>query len=250
MKNCEYFEELISCLIDGEITDDEKLELEKHLDECTSCRELYNTYSALFGRAELVDPPEELLSGVMEAVRDLPAGKKPDSGKRMYLFVRYIAAAACLALAVFSVPRLLPGSDSLNHMKAADQAESIDSAYIADENSLSAGAEGAAAVSDSDETSVENREEPDIAPTESFHSSAGPYAAEYKAADGIPVIWIYGSLPEYVSADGAETLEDGAVLITADPDTVDRLLDDGYVIEYPSDDAVDASGDTVIIFVP
>ena len=61
---------------------------------------------------------------------------------------------------------------------------------------------------------------------------------------------IYGTLPEYVPSDGSETLEDGSVLIMADSDTVDRLLDDGYVIEYPADYAADASGETAIIFVP
>lgn len=253
MKNCEYYEELISSLIDGEITETEKLELEEHLEECTSCRELYNTYSALFGRADLAEPPKELLPNVMAAVRDLPAGRKSGGGKKTYIYIRYIAAAAaCLALAIFAVPRLLPGADLFNNKKAYETNESIDPSYVAD------GAAPAGAADRSDEAELRDSEQESVKEDDIKPEEAEPHEAPnalmphsgYGETTDLPIFIIYDTLPDYVSADGSETLEDGSLLIKADADTVRRLVNDGYVFENAATPDSSMPEEAAVIFVP
>ena len=97
--NCEPYLTLISGHIDGENTDEEELQLQRHLDECPHCRDLLAEYEAIdLGVASLsAEPPEELLRGVM-------AGLRPGNGRRRFIFGGGTLAAAVIVLAV-----ILPG---------------------------------------------------------------------------------------------------------------------------------------------
>ena len=97
MTECEKYEELISCLLDGEISGEEKDALTRHLAHCPSCQETYRTYSVLFPpqRGETDDVPGALLSGVMDRVAQAPA----PAGRRIprRAVAGWAAAAACVA---------------------------------------------------------------------------------------------------------------------------------------------------------
>lgn len=88
----------------------------------------------------------------------------------------------------------------------------------------------------------------DIHEADLKNSSAA--AKEYGAELGMPVIMIYGELPDYLSADTSEPLEDGVLLIKADADTVNRLVNDGYTFEPETDDGERSVNEAAVIFIP
>ena len=71
MKDCAYYQELISRLIDREISPEEGEELAAHARECEECRAVYTAFVSLSDMLsdELVDPPEELAENVMAEIR-------------------------------------------------------------------------------------------------------------------------------------------------------------------------------------
>lgn len=92
MNNCEKYYELISSLLDNEITPDEKEDLEEHLKTCEHCASVLELYKTLFSDNELVDPPENFVSAVMQ---DVSAHEKKKSKRKA--FVKYSVVVACLA---------------------------------------------------------------------------------------------------------------------------------------------------------
>ena len=120
MKDCAYYQELISRLIDREITPEEGEELAAHARECEECRAVYTAFASLSDllSGDLVDPPEELSENVMAEIRRAEVWKKnraPRSRLR-----RWAALAACAVLVVgvgaLTLPRLMArkGSAALN----------------------------------------------------------------------------------------------------------------------------------------
>lgn len=47
MKDCEYYREKISCLMDGELSPEETAGLEAHIEGCPECRALYEAFTAV-----------------------------------------------------------------------------------------------------------------------------------------------------------------------------------------------------------
>ena len=266
MKSCEYYEELISGLTDGEITDEEKAELFEHLETCASCRELYETYSMIFDGHEPLEAPDELLTGVMEKINAVPAPNKgKDSGlKKKKIYLRFAAAAACLILAVFAVPRIFPAGGMKNSISPSDAGFERDAeSYEAEDSSAYGDADAynsPKARDESDESCLP--EQSADGNTECEEGSCANYAcgdSDYiymsdayvnnSAAAPFSVIVISDTLPEYVSDEGAARFDDGSVLIETDEATVSRLLEDGYVF-FDEPEQNDASNDTFIIFLP
>ena len=101
MADCFKYHEMISCLIDGELSEAERKELDQHLESCEGCRALLNIYELAFD-GEMVEPPKELVSGSMLKVRAAAASAKRHLRKHI---MRYAAAAACFALIVSVIPR-------------------------------------------------------------------------------------------------------------------------------------------------
>lgn len=101
MADCFRYHEMISCLIDDELSVEERIELDKHLEHCEGCRALLNIYELAFD-GEMVEPPKELVSGSMLKVRAAAASAKRHLRKHI---MRYAAAAACFALIVSVIPR-------------------------------------------------------------------------------------------------------------------------------------------------
>lgn len=99
MSNCEYYQELISCLIDGELGAEEERALAQHLRECESCRALHEAFAAVSAAVEedMVDAPESISINVMARLRrdEIVRKNRKKASKRLKGF---IAAAACLVL--------------------------------------------------------------------------------------------------------------------------------------------------------
>ena len=91
--NCEEYRALISCAVDGELTEEERRQLDAHLSECEDCRAYRDALLSLSEELQKpVDPPAELRERVMGSVR---ADVKK---KKIRRFTRYGSLAACLVL--------------------------------------------------------------------------------------------------------------------------------------------------------
>ena len=142
MKDCAYYQELISRLVDREITPEEGEELAAHARECEECRAVYTAFVSLSDAlcAELVDPPEELAENVMAEIRRAELWKQNRRPRRQIRRRAALAAGAVLVIGVGSLtlPRLLGA-------KGAAKAENSEAVYSAEEPMMAAPAAGAAA---------------------------------------------------------------------------------------------------------
>ncbi|MGM9575507.1 MAG: anti-sigma factor family protein [Oscillospiraceae bacterium] len=96
MKDCEYYREKISCLIDGELSPEETAGLEAHIAGCPECRALYEAFTAVSAALSegMEEPPEHIAPSVMQEVRAIAGRKKRG------MWIKCLSAAACLALVV------------------------------------------------------------------------------------------------------------------------------------------------------
>ena len=95
MSECEKYIEMISELVDGELTQQQEAELRTHIDMCADCARVYEAFSGISDAIadELVMPPETLAKGIMYKIK---VQNKSGAGKR-FAFGRFTAFAACLA---------------------------------------------------------------------------------------------------------------------------------------------------------
>ena len=91
--NCEEYRALISCAVDGELTEEEQRQLDAHLTACGGCRAYRDALRSLSEELQRpMEPPAGLRLGVMDSVRaDM-------RGKRLRRIRRYGSLAACLVL--------------------------------------------------------------------------------------------------------------------------------------------------------
>ncbi|MGM9615388.1 MAG: zf-HC2 domain-containing protein [Oscillospiraceae bacterium] len=113
-QECEYFEELILRVPDGDLTDAEAAELQTHLRACPECRRLFKALRSVSGALSdaSAEPPADFADGVMERIfaqptpASSPRRKKAKPNRRW----RSLSVAACLVLiagvAVFGASRL------------------------------------------------------------------------------------------------------------------------------------------------
>ena len=142
MKDCAYYQELISRLVDREITPEEGEELAAHARECEECRAVYTAFVSLSDAlcADLVDPPEELAENVMAEIRRAELWKQNRRPRRQIRRWAALAAGVVLVIGVGSLtlPRLLGA-------KSAAKAANTEAVYSAEEPMMAAPAAGAAA---------------------------------------------------------------------------------------------------------
>ena len=71
MSNCELYQEMISRMIDDELSEEERTVLARHLDTCLECSALYAAFSGLSAAIadDLEAPPEELSDNIMAELR-------------------------------------------------------------------------------------------------------------------------------------------------------------------------------------
>ena len=59
MSGCEKYQELISAMLDGELSTEKTVELSVHLAKCPECRAMYEAFSAMREANEDIDMPIE-----------------------------------------------------------------------------------------------------------------------------------------------------------------------------------------------
>ena len=96
MKDCLEYEELISALVDGEVSDKDRVRLKAHLETCPACAELFAAYRSMSKTvaAPEVEPPETLRDNVMRQVK----GERRES--RKVIFIRRFAGIAAALVVV------------------------------------------------------------------------------------------------------------------------------------------------------
>ena len=71
MNSCEFYQELISSMADGELSAEEQAVLAPHLEHCPDCAALYEAFQSISGliAGDLAEPPETLSENVMAQLR-------------------------------------------------------------------------------------------------------------------------------------------------------------------------------------
>ncbi len=97
MTDCEKYLELMSAMLDGELSSEQEAELRTHIDKCEDCKRVYNAFKGISGALteELATPPDTLVKGVMYKI------KNQKKSEKRFAFGRFTALAACLALLLF-----------------------------------------------------------------------------------------------------------------------------------------------------
>lgn len=106
MSGCEFYQELISRMLDEDLSRDERAALAEHLGTCRECTAMYQAFSALSDTvaSDLVDPPEDLTDNIMAQLRRAEIVRKNGKSSRLSRPMKnLIAAAACVALVVAAV---------------------------------------------------------------------------------------------------------------------------------------------------
>ncbi len=97
MKDCEKFQEMISAMLDKELSENETAQLMAHLETCPDCRAMYEAFADVSAAmAEGIAVPESLHSGIMNSVN-----KAAKSSKKRGMLIKlrpYAATAACLVV--------------------------------------------------------------------------------------------------------------------------------------------------------
>ena len=137
---------LLDAFVDGELTSDEMIQVQTHLDECPECRAFVDDAMAIraaFPTEEDLPLPADFAKNVMAAV-----AKTPQSRPKKQPWGKLAAAAACLALIVLVQHGTLGGTGSTDSSSAAyDTAAVMDVAAAErsmDAPSASAGSDDAA----------------------------------------------------------------------------------------------------------
>ncbi|TCT17098.1 putative zinc finger protein [Natranaerovirga pectinivora] len=99
--NCNKVQSLISLYLDNSLSEIEKLELEKHIENCPSCKEEVRTYAFLMSELSHLDDEKDLPEHYH---KDLMSKLKNTSQKKKRFNYRpYISSAAAIILVVLVV---------------------------------------------------------------------------------------------------------------------------------------------------
>lgn len=97
MTDCEKCREMISCLLDGELSEAEQSLVREHIASCPECRSVYDAFSAVSEQMHEEEPlPDGLHEKIMSGIKAKP--KK----KTGIVWIKYLSVAACLALVIFA----------------------------------------------------------------------------------------------------------------------------------------------------
>ena len=126
MNSCDYYQELISRLVDGEISREEQEALMAHMNTCSRCNAMYAVFHDLSDiLSEEPEPlPEGLHENIMAGVRRSEIIKK-NRRLRTFGLRMALSAAACALLVLFAASGFGPGKRaadvSLRTQEAAEQ---------------------------------------------------------------------------------------------------------------------------------
>ena len=139
MNSCDYYQELISSLIDGEISHDEHEALMAHLNTCSRCNAMYAVFHDLSDiLAEESEPlPEGLHENIMAGVRRSEIIRKNRRLRKLGLSTA-LTAAACAVLVLFAARGVTPAerANSVSIRSEEETAAATSDAYLAAGNEL------------------------------------------------------------------------------------------------------------------
>ena len=111
MNLCKEFAELISAYADGELAEPDKERVEAHLSTCGNCSALLEFYTGISAAVAVSGSPapESLRGSVMEKIlcEDAVSGKAKRQKIVKVIFTRYVPVAACLAIILLTLPRII-----------------------------------------------------------------------------------------------------------------------------------------------
>jgi hypothetical protein len=131
---------MISCYADGELSGNEKSRLERHLEECASCRSLLSLYKGIAAAAEesLTEPPANFTESIMSKIKALPEEEQahtnlPKGSKKSLrpIIISFVAAAACLTLVLMASPGLFGLTGGKSSSMSVPMASAAPAAYDA-----------------------------------------------------------------------------------------------------------------------
>ncbi len=102
MSGCEHYQELISCLLDGELNEEESAALAEHLSHCPECEAMFEAFSGLSAEIPeaMEEVPQELHENIMASVRREEIKKNNSRKKQSKSLKILLTTAACAALIV------------------------------------------------------------------------------------------------------------------------------------------------------
>ena len=135
MNSCEHYQELISRLVDADVSREEYEELLAHMNTCSRCSALYTVFydlSEIIGSEESVELPEGLHENIMAGVRRSDLEKKNRRVRRIWTRTA-LTAAACLALVLFAMRGFSPTERAESSVVRSEEAVDVMPAPAAEE---------------------------------------------------------------------------------------------------------------------
>lgn len=236
MSSCEYYQELISRMVDEELSAEEQAVLAPHLEHCPDCAALYQAFQRISGviAEGLEEPPEALSENVMAA---LWREQIKNKNRKTMRWKGPLATAACLAV-VIAAAWLMPnmfraGSAAPAEAPAAsDQAAPQDREYAlpvegTDSGSAKAAVTGAAPEEADLETApAEAAETFSVDEEAAAEPEEAPSAQVYAAASDRA----YGG--EYIGLEGDRAASFADLLSGSETQLPEREADAVYTVSY------------------
>ena len=125
MNSCEHYQELISRLVDGELSREEHEALMEHMKSCSACNAMYAVFHDLSDILAEEDEalPEGLHENIMAGVRRSDIVRKNRRMRRLGLRTA-LTAAACLVLVLFAAGTIMPRLGAQNVAISSEEATS------------------------------------------------------------------------------------------------------------------------------
>ena len=124
MRTCNEYEELISCMIDGELDSSTQAELHAHIETCENCKLIYQAFSGISEcmKDDMAEVPENLVPSVMDK-----AAPQQISILQRYKWMRVVGAAACTALVIIGAGSLylFSGGTSTNSLSPTQNESAV-----------------------------------------------------------------------------------------------------------------------------
>ena len=231
MSSCEYYQELISRLVDDELSAEEQAVLVSHLEHCPDCAALVQAFQSISGviAEDLAEPPEALSENVMAELRR-EAIKTKNRKKRRWKGP--LATAACLAV-VIAAAWLMP------NMFRADSAAPAEMSAAASDYAAPQAPEYALPAEGIDPGSAEAGAAPEEADLETAPAEA---AEAYSMEEEAPSAQVYAtgasrtSGGEYIALDGDRAAALAALLSGSEAPLPEREADAVYIVSYEVQD--------------
>lgn len=231
MSSCEYYQELISRLVDDELSAEEQAVLVSHLEHCPDCAALVQAFQSISGviAEDLAEPPEALSENVMAELRR-EAIKTENRKKRRWKGP--LATAACLAV-VIAAAWLMP------NMFWADSAAPAEMSAAASDYAAPQAPEYALPAEGIDPGSAEAGAAPEEADLETAPAEA---AEAYSMKEEAPSAQVYAtgasrtSGGEYIALDGDRAAALAALLSGSEAPLPKREADAVYIVSYEVQD--------------